>query len=387
MSKTVFVLILVQLLDAIGLGLLLPILPYYVQEFGAGPIEVTQLIAIYALGGLIFSPLAGFLSDRFGRKPIVIVTTIGAALAYGGLIAAESLLAIFVARAIGGTMTSKAGVVNAWLIDAVSEEDRTRYLGLLGSMNGIGMLAGPILASIVLALSDGYYQAIFMFAAVLTGLAAILLFTVKDLHAPEKAEGEPSSNQHYRIATHFDIYLVNFFLFLGFSVIFSTSAIYMQYTFNWEATTSGLAIGAMTGCIAAARVWVAPPWLSKFGSLRGTTIAGCIFGIGLVFATLSPQPLIFMPFYCIAAIAYAVAALGVTIVLAGEAPQEVRGTVMGFLTSTISAALVLGSATHGYFFETLAPSVPFRIYGTLAFLTFVVWAFFRHRKQASEESA
>lgn len=368
MRHSVSVLIAVQLIDAIGLGLLLPVLPFFVQEYGATAVQVTQLVALYALASMIFSSPVGWLSDKIGRKPVVVVCTLGSCAAYLAYMSAESLWWVFVVRFFSGVMAAKGGVVSAWMIDLVNEEERARYLGLLGSMNGIGMLLGPILASAFYAASGNIYGSVFLGGAVLSMLACAGLLMTSDSSA--RSSGQDVQGQ---TPMNIDLLLLNFAVFLAFSVVFSTSAIYMQARFEWRVTEAGLAIGLMTAVVAIARAFVAHRLLRLLGVEFGTFVTGVLMALCLAVSTIADSPGWFLPFYCLGAGAYSVAAIGVTVKLAERLPPEARGAGMGQLGAAASAAIVFGAGTHGYLFDWVSPQAPFQIYGVLVALFVTGW--------------
>ena len=384
MNRTVYTLCTVQFSDAIGLGLLLPILPFWIQEYGASPAQVTQLVALYAAMGVVFSPITGRLSDLLSRKSITLVATLGMAIAYLSFLYVETLSEIFLLRAITGIMASKAGVVSAWLLGSVHEAERSRYLGLLGSMTGVGMLLGPLLASAILQTTPaGAYAPVFVCAGCLSAAAALVLLAV------------PESKDHTRLKLpviesrsrdHLDLLLLNFSLFLVFSVVLSVSALYMQHQLVWDARAAGLAIGGMTGCMAICRIWLAHRVIGLLGKVRtaGYFTAASAICLGLCVTT--QQPIFFLGLYFLCAMCYAIAAICITVLMADRVPEQTLGTAVGRLNAVSSAAIVLGAGTHGYLFSEYGPPTPFLLYGLLVVVIACGWCL-KNRNRIQEEIA
>ncbi len=385
MQRAVFMLIAVQLVDAIGLGLLLPLLPFFVQNFGATAVEVTQLVALYALAGMLFSPVLGRLSDKLGRKPLLLGCTLGSFIAYLGYFVADTLLLIFAVRLFSGIMSAKSGVTTAWLLDLVCEQDRAKYLGLLGSMNGIGMLIGPILASTLFVGSGEIYQSVFIGGALLSLIATVGVYSMDASRAYPRASGhaEVVLDRNYA-----DLLCLNFSVFLAFSVIFSTSVIYMQSQFHWDVREAGLAVGLMTGSVAITRAFIAHRVLAVLGVELGTWVAGFVMALCLALCTLTASTSLFLSLYCLCAAAYAISAIGVTLLLAGRLQPESRGLGMGRLGAASSAAIVLGAATHGYLFDSISPAAPFKLYGVLVAILVTGWYLrnYIHRNKTHEQT-
>jgi MFS family permease len=141
---TVFLIILV---DLIGFGVILPLLPFYASDFGASPVQVGLLYSVFSVAQLIFSPIWGSLSDRIGRRPVMLLSTAGAAVAYVVFGLAETLTVLFVARFIAGVMGGNISAAQAYIADSTTPENRARGMGLLGAAFGLGFVMGPAIAT------------------------------------------------------------------------------------------------------------------------------------------------------------------------------------------------------------------------------------------------
>ena len=369
MRRTVHILIAAQLVSAIGMGLLLPVLPFFVQTRGATAVEVTQFVAIYALAGMIFSPVLGRLSDVLGRKPTLVLTTLASAGVYLAYPMIASLLGLFSLRLVSGGLEARGGVISAWLIDVTPQADRARMLGRLGAMNGVGMLTGPLLASVLLGATGERFEAVFFGGAAISLATAIALLFAPEVQRATR-QGNTASSHDTR-----DVLALNFLIFLVFSVIFSISALYMQARFGWNASQAGLGIGTMTATVAIARAFLAHRWLEQAGTIPGTCTAALAMAVCAVLASIPEDPLLFMVFYCLSAAAYALAGIGVTVMLADQLPAASRGYGLGQLGAAGSAAIVAGSATHGYLFQHISPTAPLRIYGIAVALLVSIWIY------------
>jgi len=184
---------------------------------------------------------------------------------------------------------------------------------------------------------------------------------------PEKKNIQVAGSDSKALASddsHVDLLALNFFIFLGFSVIFSTSAIYMHSMFSWNASEAGLGIGLMTGCVAASRAWLAHRLLAWVGNKEATLATAVCMGIALWGAVVLPDAVSFLALYCLAAVSYAVCAIGCTVLMTDRVEATQRGKGLGWLGASASAGIVVGASTHGYLFE-ISPALPFQIYGCL----------------------
>ena len=147
---SLFTAFLVVLVDLLGFGIVLPLLPFYAQTFDASAVVVGLLYSVYSFAQLIFSPIWGSYSDRVGRRPIMMLSTFGAVLAYVIFGLAGSLWVLFLSRILAGVMGGNISTAQAYIADVTTEADRAKGMGLIGAAFGIGFAVGPALASLLL---------------------------------------------------------------------------------------------------------------------------------------------------------------------------------------------------------------------------------------------
>lgn len=188
--KRILPILVIVLVDLMGLSIIIPLLPLYAARFGAEPIVVGILQAAYPLMQFLGAPVLGRLSDRFGRKPILVVSQIGTLIGFIMLGFANSMLLLFISRIIDGLSGANISTAQAAIADSTNEKTRTQGLGLVGAAFGVGFVLGPILAFVVLAATGQNYQAVAWTAAIFS-LTSILLTTfwfketVTDIANPE----------------------------------------------------------------------------------------------------------------------------------------------------------------------------------------------------------
>jgi DHA1 family tetracycline resistance protein-like MFS transporter len=135
--------------DLVGFGIIVPLLPFYAEHFHASPETVTLLMAIYSLMQFFSAPLWGALSDRHGRKPVLLASLLGIGLSYLWLAFAHSLWALFAARALAGIMAGNIAAAQAYVADVTPPEKRAQGMGLIGAAFGLGFILGPAIGGLL----------------------------------------------------------------------------------------------------------------------------------------------------------------------------------------------------------------------------------------------
>jgi len=174
--KRILPVLVIVLVDLMGLSIIIPLLPLYAARFGSSPLVIGLLQASYPLMQFVGAPILGRLSDRFGRKRILIISQIGTLAGFILLGFANSLWLLFLSRIIDGLSGANISTAQAAITDSTNEKTRTQGLGLVGAAFGVGFVTGPIIAFIVLAASGQNYQAV-AFTAAIFSLSSLLLTT------------------------------------------------------------------------------------------------------------------------------------------------------------------------------------------------------------------
>ncbi|HEX8719400.1 MAG TPA: MFS transporter [Pyrinomonadaceae bacterium] len=255
-------------IDLVGFGIVIPVLPFYVEgsRFGAGPRAVGLLFASYSVMQLIFSPVLGRLSDRYGRRPVLFFSLLGTSLGFFVLGFATTLWMLFAGRIIDGITGGNISTAQAYIADVTTEENRAKGMGLIGAAFGLGFIFGPALGGILsrwdLNLAGLHVPGIgvpFLFAGLLSLANATLLYfvlpeTVKPGH-PARASAAAGGrwSQLFRALhqTRLATVLAVYFLFVtAFSVMTSSFGLFTLYRFGFDAHDTGW-IFAFVGVVGA----------------------------------------------------------------------------------------------------------------------------------------
>src|SRR5881394_4460336 len=225
-------------IDLIGFGIVIPVLPYYAEgtRFGATPREVGLLFASYSVLQLIFAPVLGRLSDKHGRRPVLLVSLLGTALGFLILGFATTLWMLFAGRIIDGVSGGNISTAQAYIADITTKENRAKGMGLIGAAFGLGFIFGPAIGGILSRW--GIHVPFFFAAALCFANAALLYFTLPETvtanHPAKNLAGSRSFRQLFRSLRQprLAFVLIIYFLFVvAFSIMTTSFSLYTMFRF------------------------------------------------------------------------------------------------------------------------------------------------------------
>jgi DHA1 family tetracycline resistance protein-like MFS transporter len=277
MSRPLLVIFLTIFVNLVGFGIIIPLLPFYASTFGASPVVVGLLFASFSLAQLVASPILGELSDRWGRRPVLILSLIGTAISFAMLAVAQSLTMLFAARIVDGLSGGNITTARAYIADVTDEENRARAFGVLGAAFGLGFIVGPALGA---ALAHISYTAPIWAAVAITVAATLLAWvwlpeTVHRAHAgggaPWHAVRELSHRPGLRL-----LLTIDFLYWMSFAVYQTTFALFGAKRFGFDATHTGYLFAAFGALGVIVQAGTVGPIVRAIGS-RATLVTGLIF--------------------------------------------------------------------------------------------------------------
>jgi len=227
------------LLDLLGFGMVLPLLPFYAQDFGASPLGVTMLFASFSLAQFVFAPIWGRLSDRVGRRPVLLGSIAGAVVAYALFAFAGSFTVLLLARTASGIAAANYSIAQAYVADVTPPEERARGMGLLGAAFGLGFVLGPVMGGLAGKLG---YAAVPTAAGLLSLANLVLAFFLVPESLPaqrrqEIAAGRWADSNDLRRAAHNRPVAALMFLFflviLAFASMESTLGLFVEERYGF----------------------------------------------------------------------------------------------------------------------------------------------------------
>jgi DHA1 family tetracycline resistance protein-like MFS transporter len=276
MSRPLLVIFLTIFVNLVGFGIIIPLLPFYARTFGASPIAIGLLFASFSLAQLLASPLLGDLSDRWGRRPVLLLSLIGTAVSFAMLAVAQSLAMLFAARIVDGLSGGNITTARAYIADITTEENRAKAYGILGAGFGLGFIVGPALGA---ALSQISYTAPIWAAALITLVATVLAWwwlpeTVHRAHA--------GSGPFWRALRHLghrrglrQLLAIDFIYWMSFAVYQATFALFGARRFGFDPTHTGYLFSAFGALGVVVQGGLVSPVVRLLGTRR-TLVIGLV---------------------------------------------------------------------------------------------------------------
>ena len=309
-TKPLLIIFVTIFIDLLGFGMVIPLLPFFAQDFHATPFEIGLLVSSYSWMQFFFSPIFGSLSDKYGRRPILFFSIIGSGLGYLMIGLAGTLWMVFAGRVLGGITGANLSTAQAYIADVTTLENRAKGMGLFGMAFGFGFIMGPAMAGI---LSKFGHEVPFFVAAGLSFANALLLYFI----LPETRKfGEAVTEKKGRITellesvkdSRFAVITLEYFLLvMAFSMMTTAFPLYTGHSFGYDAEQTGYVLAyvgllavimqggllgklaqkfgeanlVVVGCSLLVLSFVAVPFVSKdsYGLLGLLAGAGC-FAIG-----------------------------------------------------------------------------------------------------------
>jgi DHA1 family tetracycline resistance protein-like MFS transporter len=368
-------------LDLVGFGIVIPLLPLYAQRFGAGPVAAAWLLSIYSLMQFLFAPWWGRLSDRVGRRPVLLVGIAGAALSYLAFGLAGSLAWLFVARAINGLMGANIGVAQAYIADVTPPEERARGMGMIGAAFGLGFIFGPAIGGF---LSRWGTHAPFLGAAALAAANfALAWYRLPESLAPEVRGAASARNAglRARLATVLDapprlrgLYATVFTVTTGIAGMEAMLALWAgrRWGLGFEQVGYGFAIVGVA--VALAQGLMVGPLVKRIGERRAGMLGLALIAVGMAAVPLAPS----IPLVALAGIVFAIGQAASTpavmAMISHQGGASEQGRILAASQSLSALARVLGPWMAGVAFAHIGLSAPYAAGAALACVALVTLA-------------
>lgn len=389
-----------MLIDITGWGIIIPVIPKLIEELIHGDISEAAKVGgwltfAYSITQFIFAPLIGNLSDKFGRRPIILISLFAFSLDYLLLAFAPTITWLFVGRIIAGISGASITTASAYIADVSTPENRAKNFGMIGAAFGLGFIIGPVIGGLL-----GQYGSRIPFYA--AAVLCLLNFLYGYFILPESLSKENRRNLDikranpvgalYNLKKHpslIGLIIATFLLYVGSHAIQSNWSYFTMYRFNWDERMVGISlgiIGLLVGIVQGGLVrWINP----KLGNEKSIYVGMALYTIGLFLFAIASQSwmvFVFLIPYCLGGIA----GPAMQSVISSKVLPTEQGEIQGTLTSLMSASSIIGpplmSSVFYYFTHDEAPfkfaGAPFVLGGVLMLAsTFIAYFSFRKNKK------
>lgn len=365
-NKLLISIILVVFIDLLGFSLILPLLPYYAKTFQANDTVVGLLVASYAAAQLIGAPLLGRLSDRYGRRPLLLISVAGTFISFLMLAFAHNLVMLFLARILDGLTAGNISIAQAYISDVTDAKGRARGLGMIGAAFGLGFIIGPAVGG---ALSQFSFAVPALAAAALSfgNLVLITAWLPESLTAERRAEIVKSKRPALSLRAMWDalhrplvgpLLHTRFFFGLAFSVFQTIFALYALERFQINAQSTGYILAYVGLLSVITQGFLIGRLTARFSETRLIFVAAIVMVFSLVGWAFAPN-LIFL-LIIMAPTSFSAGVLNTVInsaITKSVPPYEIGG-MLGISSSLEAATRVIAPTMGGVMLDQLG-----RVYG------------------------
>lgn len=359
-------------LDLLGFGIILPQLPFYALKFGASATMVGILGGVFSGMQFLFAPAWGVLSDRIGRRPVILIGVLGTAISMTMLAFTNSLWMLLVARVLAGVSGANLAAAQAYISDVTTPENRAKGMGLVGAAFGLGFIFGPAIGGV---LGDYSEHAPGLFAATLAGLNFVAGYFLLPESHPKERRGQRALSLsplqgirglgHPKVGPLFWVSLV---FTLAFANLEGTFAMLTHVRLGFDSRHVGY-VFAYIGVLGAVLQGVLMGRLVKrFGEMTLLRTGAFLLALGLlgtgevvsVWMLLATVPLV--------SIGNGLMTPSLSSLVSQSCEPHERGSVIGMQQSLSALSRMLGPAMGGFLFEHFSPAMPYRVAAALLVL-------------------
>jgi DHA1 family tetracycline resistance protein-like MFS transporter len=378
------------LLDVIGWGIIIPVIPNLIKELINGDISEAAkyggwLTFAYAITQFIFAPVIGNLSDKYGRRPVLLISLFGFSLDFLLLAFAPTIVWLFIGRILSGITGASFTTASAYIADVSTPENRAKNFGLMGAAFGLGFIIGPVVGGL---LGQFGTRIPFIAAAILCMLNFLYGYFIlpesldKDKRRPFELKRANPIGAFLHLKKYpnlIGLIVAIFILYVGSHAVQSNWNYFTMYQFNWDEKMVGISlgiIGLLVGIVQGGLIrWINP----KIGNEKSIYFGLGLYTIGMflfAFATESWMMFVFLIPYCLGGIA----GPALQAVVSEQVDPSEQGEIQGTLTSLMSASAIVGPpmmASVFYFFTHneapfIFPGAPFVLGGVLMLLSTIL---------------
>jgi len=374
------VLFLIVFIDLVGFGIYITLSPFLARHFQADAFEIGLLMACYSVAQFIFAPFWGRLSDRIGRRPVLLMSLLGGSLSYLGLAFAPSLLLMFVWRSLAGMFAANISTAHAAMADLSSKKDRASAMGLIGAAFGLGFIFGPALGSLFGYLGQQlgseppygiFFPALMAFGITFLNMIAayfLLPETIKDGESVHEKPKWWKFSQQPGLVT----YLIAIFFLANFAMPLMEVMLFpfVSDRFQWGLMEAGMGFAIVGMVMAFTQGFLVRKVMPLWGERLTSVLGMCLLGISFYMIAASQSIGFLALAMLILAIGNGLMRPSLLAIVSLLSKEQEQGIVMGASQSAASLGRILGPVLGGWLYANVSMESPFFAAGCFTVLGF-----------------
>lgn len=367
------------LVDLLSYGMVIPLLPFFVQRFDGGATLVGSLGSLYALMQLLSGPILGTISDRVGRRPVLLTCLLGTSLAFTLLGVAQSLPLLVLAILLDGITGGNLTTAYAYIADITTPANRSRGMGLVGAAFGLGLIGGPALGGLLSVYGLGLPA--FIAAALAAANVLFGLFALPESLPPERRSLELAWRRMnlfaqlrglFSIASTRLLLLAVFLLNLAFSGLQTNFPLFSQARFGWNSFQIGIFFGFVGVCAVVVQGIIFRLVQPRLGEPLLSVAGLSLMMLGLGGTALARQGWLLYPLIALVALGSGISIPSLTALVSNQAGASMQGRLMGGMQALLNLSMIIGPSLAGLTFEHIAVPAPYWIGSLLSGLALAV---------------
>lgn len=352
--------------NMIGFGVIIPMLPFFARSLSAPEWQITLMFAAFSLGQFLGEPFFGRLSDRIGRKPVLLITILANVAGYVALAFAPSIGVAILIRLATGFGAGNISTVQAFICDVTPPEERVGRMGLIGASFGLGFIVGPALGGFISNAVDGRmaFQAPLFVAAGLSALSVLgVLLIIKEsrVHVPPNDPPWTALGEALRHPVLSRALLITLIYMAGLSAMEAVFALWAERRFGWGAGEVGVAFMTAGLVTATTQALITGRLARRFGEARVIVGGMMLFGVTMIVQTLNNWPVLTTGLMVFSALGISLVMPNISAMVSRASPVARQGSMLGLNMATGAFGRIVGPVAAGFAFSGLGHNWPFWI--------------------------